>query len=223
MNAHTKLHRQHIRCEIESITPLDVLEAQHRTDALAWVDSGVELIRQAKPATPPKHLVSYFAVVDGDHILLVDHKNAQLWLPAGGHVEVDEHPRDTVRRELLEELGFAAAHEIGPPLMITYTETVGLTAGHTDVSLWYVVQAKRSQAIHFDANEFNAVRWFAFADVPLTCSDPHIGRFMDKLRRTPLRGECRQSPLTTAVTYGAESNGKLIPGGHRYESTVSRA
>jgi hypothetical protein len=27
---------------------------------------------------PPKHLVSYFAVVDGQHLLLVDHKNAQL-------------------------------------------------------------------------------------------------------------------------------------------------
>ncbi len=175
-------HRQHIRCEIASITPLDPLEAQHRADALAWVDSGAQLIRQAKPATPPKHLVSYFAVVDGQHILLVDHKNAQLWLPAGGHVEPGEHPRTTVARELLEELGFSASHTIGPPLMITCTDTVGLTAGHTDVSLWYVVHAKRSQVIDFDAGEFNTVRWFAFADIPLARSDPHMGRFIDKLR-----------------------------------------
>ncbi len=189
MSAPSKLQRQHIRSEIEFVAPLDALEAQHRADALAWVDSGVELIRPVKPATPPKHLVSYFAVVDGEHILLVDHKNAQLWLPAGGHVEPDEHPRETVRRELLEELGFAAAHDIGPPLMITCTVTVGLTAGHSDVSLWYVVHAPRTQAIHFDAGEFNAVRWFACADVPLARSDPHMGRFIEKLLRNAMHVE----------------------------------
>ncbi len=183
MNAVATVLRQHIRSEIASITPWDPLEAQHRVDALAWVDSGVELIRQAKPATPPKHLVSYFAVIDGSHILLVDHKNAQLWLPAGGHVEPAEHPRETVVRELREELGFSAAHGIGTPLMITCTETVGLTAGHTDVSLWYVVHASQAQAIHFDADEFNAVQWFAFSEVPLERSDPHMARFLKKLGR----------------------------------------
>ncbi|MEO7107650.1 MAG: NUDIX hydrolase [Rhodoferax sp.] len=185
MNTAIHLHRQHIRSEIASITPADPLERQQQAEALAWVDSGAELIRIAKPATPPKHLVSYFAVVDGGNILLVDHKNAQLWLPAGGHVEVDEHPRETVRRELLEELGFAAAHDIGPPLMIPCTDTVGLTAGHTDVSLWYVVHAPRTQAIRFDAREFNSVRWFAYADIPLSRSDPHMGRFINRLLQLP--------------------------------------
>jgi 8-oxo-dGTP diphosphatase len=176
------VQRQHIRSEIASIAPADLLERQQQADALVWVDSGVELIRQIKPATPPKHLVSYFAVVSDDgYILLVDHKNAQLWLPAGGHVEIGEHPRETVRRELLEELGFAALHAIGPPLMITCTDTVGLTAGHTDVSLWYVVRAARTQAMQFDAAEFHTVRWFAFADVPWEHSDPHMRRFIDKL------------------------------------------
>ena len=178
------LHRHQIRSEIASIKPGDAVETHHRTEALSWVDSGVELIRRVKPATPPKHLVSYFAVVSDDgHILLVDHKNAQLWLPAGGHVEPGEHPRETVRRELLEELGFAAAQEIGAPRMITCTDTVGLTAGHTDVSLWYVVRAPRTQVIQFDTGEFNAVRWFAFADVPWGRSDPHMRRFIDKLVR----------------------------------------
>jgi 8-oxo-dGTP pyrophosphatase MutT (NUDIX family) len=38
-------------------------------------------------------------------ILLVDHVNAGLWLPPGGHVEVDEDPGLTARREIQEELG----------------------------------------------------------------------------------------------------------------------
>lgn len=174
--------RHRIRAELQQITAFDALERQQLSDALAWIDSGAEIFRTAKPATPPKHLVSYFAVIDGEHILLVDHKKALLWLPAGGHVEPQEHPRATVLRELAEELGFAAAHPIDAPVMITCTETVGLTAGHTDVSLWYVVRASRAQPIQFDASEFNGVRWFHFSEVPLQRSDPHMGRFLAKLR-----------------------------------------
>ena len=174
--------RAAIRSELESINPLDALELQHLDETLAWVDSGSALCRTAKPATPPKHLVSYFAVVDGESILLVDHKHAQLWLPPGGHVEEGEHPRETVVREAIEELGFAPAHEIAAPLMLTCTTTVGLTAGHIDVSLWYVVSATRGQSISYDAQEFNGVRWFEFSEAPLNRSDPHLERFMRKLR-----------------------------------------
>ena len=173
--------RAQIRNELMAITPLDAMEREHLADALTWVDSGAELCRIAKPATPPKHLVSYFAVVDAGHVLLVDHKNAQLWLPAGGHVEPGEHPRATVLRELDEELGITATHAIDAPLMVTSTMTVGLTAGHTDVSLWYVVHADRAQPIRFDENEFHSIRWFAFAEAPLHRSDTHLGRFIKKL------------------------------------------
>jgi 8-oxo-dGTP diphosphatase len=176
--------RDDIRRELELIEPLDDVERRHLAEALSWVDSGAELFRLAKPATPPMHLVSYFAVVDGSSILLVDHKNAQLWLPAGGHVEPQEHPRSTVVRELEEELGFTCPHPVEAPLMVTCTATVGLTAGHTDVSLWYVVRANRGQALKYDKNEFCGVRWFSFSEVPLERADPHLGRFIDKLSAT---------------------------------------
>ena len=196
--------RTQIRLEITSIAPQDATEANHIADALAWIDSGAELFRLAKPATPAKHLVAYFAVVDEGNILLVDHKNAQLWLPAGGHVEPLEHPRNTVVREMREELGFAPAHEILAPLMVTCSTTVGLTAGHVDVSLWYVVHAPREQKISFDETEFNTVEWFALAQVPLHRSDPHLGRFIAKLNSIQLpqagrslmrpSGQVRSSP-----------------------------
>jgi 8-oxo-dGTP diphosphatase len=175
--------RERIRDEICSIEAFDGLERAHIAQALAWVDSGAELCRLAKPATPPMHLVSYFVLVDDGHILLVDHKNAQLWLPAGGHVEPGEDPRTTVARELEEELGIAAGHAIGAPLMITCTMTVGLTAGHTDVSLWYVVRANRFTPMTFDHSEFTAIAWFAFADIPWQRADPHLARFVAKLGR----------------------------------------
>jgi 8-oxo-dGTP diphosphatase len=141
------------------------------------------LCRIAKPATPAKHLVSYFPVVDGEYVLLVDHKNAKRWLPPGGHVEPGEDPRTTVVRELREELGLeASVEEVPAPLMVTVTETVGLTSGHTDVSLWYPVKRSREHTLTFDATEFNAVRWFHFSEVPLEHSDPNLGHFLAKLR-----------------------------------------
>jgi 8-oxo-dGTP diphosphatase len=176
--------RAAVRTEVELIQPLDALEATHQADALDWIDSGAELFRIAKPDVPPKHLVSYFAVVDAEHILLVDHRQARLWLPTGGHVEPGEHPRDAVRRELAEELGIRAQGEIGPPRMITCTTTVGLTAGHTDVSLWYIVRSSRQAKLQHDAHEFADVRWFHRSEVPLSRSDPHMSRFLQKLQST---------------------------------------
>lgn len=98
--------RQQIHDEVNQISPWDDLEQGHIADALAWIASGVNIFRIAKPDKPPKHLVSYFVLIDPDHrsLLLGDHIKAQLWLPNGGHVEPNEHPRDTVIRECMEEV-----------------------------------------------------------------------------------------------------------------------
>lgn len=174
--------REQIRAELLELEPFDELECAHLADALSWVDSGAQLCRTAKPATPPKHLVSYFAVVDASHILLVDHRAAGLRLPSGGHVEPGEHPRATVLRELEEELGIIPEHAIGPPLMVTCRATVGATARHTDVSLWYVVQGDRDAALDIDEREFVGVRWFEFTGIPADRSEPNLSRFIAKLK-----------------------------------------
>ncbi len=66
--------RQHIYNEVKAIIPLDKHEEQDQHAVLAWINSGVDLCRVEKPATPPKHLVAYFVLVDGDYLLLVNHK-----------------------------------------------------------------------------------------------------------------------------------------------------
>ena len=165
---------------VSQIKPLDELEARDRASTLAWIESGAELCRIVKPATPPKHLVSYFALFDRQKILLVDHLNAQLWLPTGGHVEAGEHPSETVKREAKEELAIEAQFIFENPIFISVAETVGLTAGHTDVSLWYALRGNYIHALDFDRNEFASVRWFDFDDVPMGRTDPHMERFLKK-------------------------------------------
>lgn len=169
---------------ISNITPYDALEQQHIADTIAWINSGVPIFRIAKPDIPNKHLVSYFVLYDeiSRKILLVDHIKAELWLPSGGHVEINEDPKETVRRECLEELGVQADFWTDDPIFLTVTVTVGLTAGHTDVSLWYILKGDQNTLYKFDKSEFNDVRWFSFNEIPYENSDPHMRRFIDKLK-----------------------------------------
>jgi 8-oxo-dGTP pyrophosphatase MutT (NUDIX family) len=173
--------------EIErSNQPFDALEHAHLAATISWVESGAPLCRVAKPDTPPQHLVSYFVLVEPatNRVLLVDHKKAGLWLPSGGHVEPDEHPDATVRRELWEELRLPARFLFPRPLFLTVTQTVGITAGHTDVSFWYVLHGNSRQALQYDQQEFRQIAWFPLDGLPLERTDPHMERFAAKLRYT---------------------------------------
>jgi len=171
---------------ISSIKPFDALEAEHIDNSIAWINSGDEIFRIEKPATPPKHLVSYFVLIDKEKkkILLMDHINAGLWLPSGGHVELNEHPKTTVERELMEELNLSADFISEKPFFITQTVTVNIGAGHTDVSLWYLLNGNSEQQISYDKNEFNGYRWFGFDEIlntDIKNSDPHMHRFTNKI------------------------------------------
>ena len=169
---------------LHEIEPHDALEREHVETTLAWIASGAPLYRLTRADDPPQHLVAYFLLYDAaqQKLLLVDHKKAGLWLPSGGHVEVDEPPETTVTREVLEELDTDASFLLEAPLFLTVTTTVGTVAPHIDVSLWYVLRGDATQVPWFDAGEFHQVAWFSLDALPLDRCDPHLARFVAKLR-----------------------------------------
>ena len=81
--------------------------------------------------------------------MLGDHLASGRWLPGGGHVEVGENPRRTAERELAEEFGLVADFIRQQAFFLSLVDTVGATAGHTDVCLWYALRADRSRRIAF--------------------------------------------------------------------------
>ena len=177
-----------VRELVRGVEPFDDLEAEHRRDTLRWLAGTDDVFRRVRPATPPRHLVCYVALIDpiDRSSLLVDHINAGLWLPPGGHVEPDEHPAHTARREAYEELGLDATfvHDPPRPSFLTVTRTVGIDAGHTDVSLWFVVSGTRDMAVTVDLAEFTEARWWAHREVLAGGSDrfdPHYQRFISKI------------------------------------------
>lgn len=172
---------------VSQFSPVDELGAEHRASALAWLASSDDVFRRFKPASPPQHLVSYVVPVAADgRILLVDHVNAGLWLPPGGHVEVDEDPALTARREIQEELGLGDAGLSRSPIFLTITRTVGQDHGHTDVSLWYVLACTGDEKLRPDAGEFHAVRWWTRDELAAADPgrfDPHLFRLLAALDR----------------------------------------
>jgi 8-oxo-dGTP diphosphatase len=180
--------RQTVRDLVDGVVALDDIEAEQRTWILAWIDEGQPLFRVTPPVDPPQHLAVYFALFDDAErsLMLVDHKKANAWLLAGGHVDPDEDPRWTVVREAEEELRLAAKfHDVtgDAPLFLSITTTRGLHS-HVDVTLWFVLKASRLERFEPDPGEFNATHWFPLAETDWTADhfDPHMARFVAKLR-----------------------------------------
>ncbi|SOD91400.1 ADP-ribose pyrophosphatase YjhB, NUDIX family [Streptomyces sp. Ag109_G2-15] len=179
---------------VGAIEPWDDLERTHLESATQWIAGGAPVYRVRKPDVPAMHLVSYFVVLDHarGQLLLVAHRKAGLWLPAGGHVEPGEDPWAAVVRECREELGIeAVASPITGehPLFLTVTRTRGQNA-HTDVSLWYLLDADARTITSYDQGEFNAIRWLTDEQVlnePAEMLDPHMHRFTRKLQHARTR------------------------------------
>ncbi|MBO1756548.1 NUDIX hydrolase [Allobranchiibius sp. CTAmp26] len=182
---------QQVRSLVAGIEPGDDLTGAHQAAALDWLRRTQDVYRRVKPATPSPHLVSYFLLVDRatNTVLLCDHRLSGLWLPTGGHVEPEENPVDTVRREVAEELGIKARFDVetgATPFFLTVTDTVGdPTTGHTDVSLWFALEGHQGQALYPDEREFKSVRWWTINELHAAAPDrlePHLLRAISALK-----------------------------------------
>jgi len=74
--------------------------------------------------------------------------------------------------------------------------TVGVSAGHTDVNLWYVLNGDADAPVAGDAREFAGCRWWTFGEVLAAdpdILDPHLQRFTAKLADRLTAGRRRES------------------------------
>ena len=179
-----------IKAIVDIIQPFDDIERDIKLDVIDWVDSGAQLFRISKPDNPNKHLVSYFVLFDdiNNSVLLIDHIKSHLWLPTGGHVDIDEDPYDTAVREAYEELHITADFTTpfgSNPFFVTATVTNGC-GYHTDVSLWYIIKGDSTKELWFDKQEMNGYKWLTLDEILLTdisTMDEQMHRFTNKMKQ----------------------------------------
>jgi len=113
------------------------------------------------------HFSTFFMPIDIKHsrFYLCHHKKAQAWIPPGGHIDPDETPMETVRREFAEELDYCLDKEEVSFFDITITpiDDPKLPCNvHWD--LWYVVKFESSPNFKYDQREFYQAGWFEKAE-----------------------------------------------------------
>jgi ADP-ribose pyrophosphatase YjhB (NUDIX family) len=117
-------------------------------------------------------------IIDDSKTLLLFHKKHGKWMPPGGHVEENETPVETARREAFEETGleiefikqenvwfegFSNAKSIERPYHVLL-ETLGATAkepAHQHIDFCYVARPLLQKA----ATEQHELRWFTLDEV----------------------------------------------------------
>jgi 8-oxo-dGTP diphosphatase len=186
--------RKKISDLIGKVNPFDQIEKDHISDTLDWIESGAEIFKIKSPDVPPKHLVSFSVLFDPEEkkILLLDHRKALLLLPSGGHINRDEMPFDTAKRELVEELEIDPKplfENSGVPFFVSQITTVGLTAGHIDVDLWYIFRGDSKIPINDKSEEFvrefSGFQWLTLTEMlskPIENFDVNMHRFVVKLK-----------------------------------------
>lgn len=112
---------------------------------------------------PTDHFCVFFLPIDikTKQIYLGHHKKASDWIPPGGHIEPNEHPIDTVKREMFEELQFKLSNEEIRlfDLTIKNIDKPNRTCkSHYDI--WYLVFMDKTDFI-FDPREYYAASWFS--------------------------------------------------------------
>jgi len=126
---------------------------------LKRLQSGKGLLRYENIAD---HFCVFFLPIHhkSSSIYLGHHIKADDWIPPGGHIEKGEHPVDTIKREIVEELDY----ELGDELIEIFDLTIKPIRRkhpcklHWD--LWYLIYLKEKIPFKFEKREFYNAGWF---------------------------------------------------------------
>ncbi|MFA4954316.1 MAG: NUDIX domain-containing protein [Patescibacteria group bacterium] len=113
-------------------------------------------------------------IVHAGKVLLIKHKALGIWLPVGGHVELDEDPESAILREVREESGLEIellgsrpsvptpnGRSLIPPV---FMDIHNITSTHQHIGLVYLARAATDQVVLAE-REHDDIRWFKTNDL----------------------------------------------------------
>ncbi len=121
-------------------------------------------------------------------ILLHFHKKLGFWNQLGGHIELDEHPLESLEREITEETGLQpgeyeiiqTAETLKSDVAVSLPVGFGLfvydygDTGHKHIDISYVIQSKKTE-IHPAEGESTQIDWFDIEQITKMREDNILG------------------------------------------------
>ena len=126
---------------------------------------------------PHIHQLYDFAVsiyiVHNSKVLLVHHPRYAMWLPVGGHIELDEDPEQAIHREVQEETGLAIRLLSDRPNIVSkgtkflstpnYLDVHEANLPHRHIGLTYFAVTDSDQ--HQLSAEHSEINWLGLDDL----------------------------------------------------------
>ncbi len=114
------------------------------------------------------YTITVFIVNKSEQVLLVNHPSYDMWIPMGGHIELDEDPEQALYREIAEETGLdvtimankPAIKSKGTKFILTpsYIDVHDANPPHKHISFTYFAIAKNDAFTKSD--EHTDMKWF---------------------------------------------------------------
>lgn len=178
--------RDHYIAALNQLVPFDKQEEEDIATTITWLRSANQV---HKLGSPEQHLgvLNLLLSPDRASIFLTLHRKAQIWLPPGGHVDENVRLQKAVEEEMDEELGAKAEFYIDQPIFHVRTLTQGANAGHTDVTLWFLLKGTPNHPYKILEKEATDARWFTIDEVLADPAMAHLHRGLKKIKERFLK------------------------------------
>lgn len=113
-------------------------------------------------------------IVHQNKVLLILHKKLGLWLPVGGHIELDEDPEEALLREVKEECGLDVKIFGSKPEIMTdrtkflytpaFLDIHKISDSHQHIGLQYFCTTE-SDEFTINHDELDDARWFSLDEI----------------------------------------------------------
>ncbi|MBI4973964.1 NUDIX domain-containing protein [Candidatus Roizmanbacteria bacterium] len=119
-------------------------------------------------------------------IFLVHHIKAKSWIPPGGHIDPDETPESTVKREFQEELDYSLTDEKVSLFDVSIARIEDSRTCVIHYDLWYTILCKEETRFIIEKKEFHDAGWFPIDEAIKKVSFERIRTVLNKIKKLTL-------------------------------------